>query len=414
MKKEKIKTIKIKKSSMSSESSEKNMRSAFSTSFVTIVSAALISLVAGTIACLLVIPYFFVPQTGSEVNVSDYNWGNTNLIIRDPKKVVVNQDVKVEESINSVSTSLVKFYPHLLATSTDPLVKKLDAKNYYLLKEPFASGVIMSADGWILALWPGNEKSVDLKKITTSFDIVSSDGKVYSADQAIFAERLGNRSNQEVMPVLVHLLAVNSLPVRSLAKPADLRIGQSIFSYDGGRGIDFGFLIDRRKSELLRSSEDSSESLSLDLNTDVSVHPSFVFNLAGDLLAWQTPSGKVFPVYSLSARLNSLFKLKKISEPFFGVNYYNLSDLRIPGFNQDKGALIYASGKADAVIKGSPAEQAGLKSGDLILEVNGEAINGADDLSAILQNYLPGQDLLVSYSRSGVNSETSVKLGELK
>lgn len=382
-------------------------------SFVTIISSAFISLVVGIIACLLVLPYF-VDSFGSDVKVSDYNWSDSGLIIRNPKTVVVNQDVKVEESINSVSASIIKFYPRLNASSTETIDQKLDSEKYYLLKNFFASGVIMSADGWVLTVWP-NSGEIDLKKIASSYEALSADGKVYNIDQAIFASKAENgKTKAEYLPLLIHLAGASNLPVRSLAKPADLKIGQSLFSYNGGHYFDFGFLADRQKENILRSSEDFSENLVLDLGVDNSKQPNFIFNLSGDLLAWQSSGEEVSPIYPLSSRISSLFKLKKISEPYFGVNYYNLADIKIPGFNQDKGALIYSAGKKSGIISGSPAQKAGLKDGDLILEINGEAITGANDLSSIIQNYFPGQELLVSYSRSGVNAETSLKLGEIK
>lgn len=386
-----------------------------SSSFVTIISSALISLVAGTIGCLLIIPYF-INSFGSDVKVSDYNWGDSGLIIRNPKTVVVNQDLKVEESINSVSASIVKFYPRLSSSSTESVEKKLDANKYYLVKNFFSAGVVMSTDGWVLAVWPNEgNREINLKEIVSDYEALSADGKVYTADQAILANKAEvEKTKSDFVPVLIHLANANNLPVRSLAKPADLKIGQSLFSYNGGHYFDFGFLADRQKGGLLRSSEDFSETLVLDLGMKNLDQANFIFNLAGDLLAWQSSDGKVSPVYPLSARLNSLFKLKKISEPYFGINYYNLADIKIPGFNQDKGALIYSVGKKEAVISGSPAKTAGLKSGDLILEINGEAISGTNDLSSIIQNYFPGQELLISYSRSGVNSETSLKLGEIK
>lgn len=385
-------------------------------SFVTIVSSAFISLVVGIIACLLVLPYF-VDSFGSDVKVSDYNWSDSGLIIRNPKTVVVNQDVKVEESINSVSASIVKFYPRLNTSSTETIDQKLNSEKYYLLKNFFASGVIMSADGWVLAVWPNNgkDKDFDLKKLSESYEALSADGKVYNIDQVIFASKNENsKAKTEYLPLLIHLAGANNLPVRPLAKPADLKIGQSLFSYNGGHYFDFGFLADRQKENILRSSEDFSENLVLDLGVDDSDQPNFIFNLSGDLLAWQSSGEEVSPIYPLNSRISSLFKLKKISEPYFGVNYYNLADIKIPGFNQDKGALIYSSGKKTGVIPGSPAQKAGLKDGDLILEINGETITGANDLSSIIQNYFPGQELLISYSRSGVNAETSLKLGEIK
>ena len=108
---------------------------AFSSSFTTIISSALVALVAGVVGCLLVLPYFSNPQTNSEVNVSDYNWGNNGLVIRDPKKVVVNQDVKIEESVNSVNSSMFKFYLKLNSPATDSLSKKIDSGKYYLLNK---------------------------------------------------------------------------------------------------------------------------------------------------------------------------------------------------------------------------------------------------------------------------------------
>lgn len=388
-----------------------------SNSFLIIIFTLFISLIFGAIGCALMAPFFINPQAGTDVKVSDYNWGNSGLIIRDPKTVVVNQDLKVEESINSVSASMIKFYSKLSFGAEDSLEKKLDSNKYYVLKDFFSAGVLMSNDGWVLALWPSDDKELDLKKIISNYEGLSSDGKVYSVDKAVLANKtVANKlkSKPELVPVLIHLVNASNLPVRSLAKPEDLKIGQSVFSYYGGSFFDYGFLADRNKGELLRSSEDSTENLVLDLGEDISTQPGFIFNLAGDLLAWQTSAGKVSPVYNLTSRLNSLFKLQKFSEPYFGVNYYNLSDIKIPGFNYSKGALIYSSAKDLAVAANSPAEKAGLKKGDLILEVNGEMVSSTNDLSLIIQKYLPGQELLISYSRSGVNAETSLKLSELK
>jgi hypothetical protein len=414
MKKEKKIVLKKHKNTDNLENIQQERDPLISSSLITIISAALISLVAGSIASLLIVPYFINPQTGSEVQVSDYNWGGAGLVIRDPKKVVVNQDLKIEESLSSISSSMIKFYPRLINSSSEPFAKKIDNNNYYLLKNPFATGLTMSVDGWVLALWPESGKDLDLKKVKNNFEALTFEGKVYQIDQVLLVEKNTDTKNIEATPILIHLGSANNLAVRNLVRSADLKIGQSVFSYDGGRGVDFGFLIDRKKIDLIRSSEDFSEELSFSFNLEPSKKPSFIFNFAGDLLAWRDISGKVFPIYSFNAKLSSLFETGRFSEPLFGVNYYNLADLKISGFNQDKGALLYSFEKKEAVASGSPAEKAGLKKGDLILEINGEAINENNDLSSIIQNYLPGQQLLVSYSRSGVNLETSLRLGEIK
>jgi putative serine protease PepD len=66
------------------------------------------------------------------------------------------------------------------------------------------------------------------------------------------------------------------------------------------------------------------------------------------------------------------------------------------------GALI------TGVNKGSTAEKAGLKKGDIILKVDDTLIFGADSLVATIRSYRPGDEVTITYTRDG--KEDSVKL----
>jgi serine protease Do len=61
----------------------------------------------------------------------------------------------------------------------------------------------------------------------------------------------------------------------------------------------------------------------------------------------------------------------------------------------------------------SPAEKAGLKTGDVILQVNGKEVKDARDLAKTIANIAPDTDITLQIMRSGHEQAVSLKLGEL-
>ncbi len=68
----------------------------------------------------------------------------------------------------------------------------------------------------------------------------------------------------------------------------------------------------------------------------------------------------------------------------------------------------------EAVTKGSPAESAGLKAGDLILEFKGEKVNTSEDIDQMLGGSKPGDILLVKVRRGDDLYEFEVTLDKRK
>ncbi|MFM8914752.1 MAG: PDZ domain-containing protein, partial [Candidatus Limnocylindrus sp.] len=75
------------------------------------------------------------------------------------------------------------------------------------------------------------------------------------------------------------------------------------------------------------------------------------------------------------------------------------------------GAWIIADGTTSPIISGSPAEAAGLKSGDIITAVNETAIDEAHPLQDLLVQHAPGTTLTLTVLRDGSSITITLELG---
>ncbi|CNE22912.1 serine protease PepD [Mycobacterium tuberculosis] len=80
---------------------------------------------------------------------------------------------------------------------------------------------------------------------------------------------------------------------------------------------------------------------------------------------------------------------------------------------QNGGAKIMSQqvNGQDPVIKGGPADKAGLKPGDVITKIDGRPIEDATDLIAQIRSRAPGDRITVTYERDGKESSVQLTLG---
>ncbi len=63
------------------------------------------------------------------------------------------------------------------------------------------------------------------------------------------------------------------------------------------------------------------------------------------------------------------------------------------------------------VEKGTPADSAGLKKGDIITKVDNQTISTPQDLSQTIKNFNPGDQVTITYQRNGQTDKATVTLG---
>lgn len=124
----------------------------------------------------------------------------------------------------------------------------------------------------------------------------------------------------------------------------------------------------------------------------------------------------IVPGSSLSSSLQSVMAGGEVERANLGVYSIDLAVARLIGEQAEgfpsRGAWLREDKKLGrAVIKDGAAEKAGLKTGDVILQVDRDILDGSLDLSDIIMQYRPGSTVNMRVWRAGEELEVPVTLG---
>jgi serine protease Do len=265
------------------------------------------------------------------------------------------------------------------------------------------SGFIVSADGTILT----NAHVVkDAKEVTVKLtDRREFRAKVLGADAKT--------------DIAVLKIEAKNLPTLPLGNTKDLKAGEWVLAI----GSPFGF------ENTVTAGVVSAKGRSLPddsyvpfIQTDVAVNPGNsggpLINTRGEVVGINSQiysrSGGYQGV-SFAIPIDVAIQVKdqivatgKASHARLGVAVQEVNQAFADSFKLDKpeGALV------SNVEKGGPADQAGLRSGDVIRKVDGEPIVASGDLPALIGQKKPGTKVTLDVWRQGARQELSVRLAD--
>jgi serine protease Do len=160
------------------------------------------------------------------------------------------------------------------------------------------------------------------------------------------------------------------------------------------------------------------------IQTDAPINPGnsggAMVDLHGDLIGINTAIlsgggggnegiGFAIPINMARSVMDQIVTHGKVVRGYLGVYIGDLTPVLAKqfGLNQPGGALI------NDVTSDTPGSRAGLKRGDVILRLNGQAVDSANSLRLRISQTAPGTSVKLGISREGKSEDINVTLGEL-
>jgi serine protease Do len=158
------------------------------------------------------------------------------------------------------------------------------------------------------------------------------------------------------------------------------------------------------------------------IQTDAAINPGNsggpLFNLRGEVVGINTAIvspqigqgiGFAVPISLAKAILPQLREKGKVTRGFMGVSVSDLSPDLVQGFGlpeTTKGALV------QNVVPKSPAAKAGVEAGDVVLSLNGKAVDSSGALTRGVALIPPGASADLTVLRNGQKKQLSVKVAQ--
>ena len=270
------------------------------------------------------------------------------------------------------------------------------------------SGVIISSDGYILTC----AHVVDGASTIT----------VTIGDKDYTATLVGEDTTSDIAVIKID---ADGLTPATVGNSDSLKVGQSVMAVGNPLGELGGTVTGGMISALNRSvtiqGSSSVNTMSL-IQMDASVSPGNsgggLFNMNGELVGIVNAKSSSSDAEGLgfAIPINDAIKVAQellengyvTGRPYLGITYLAVTDAQTAS---QLGVNAYGVYVVE-VVKGGPAEKAGLQAGDRIVSVDGTEIASKDDLGTLMQKHAAGDTLSITIARDGQMQTVNVTLGE--
>lgn len=276
------------------------------------------------------------------------------------------------------------------------------------LQEASGSGVIISPDGYIVT----NNHVVD-----RASEVVVSlyNGRGYSA------ELIGTDPSTDLAVIKIES---SDLPQARLADSDEVRVGDWVLAvgnpFNLASTVTAGIVSAKARNINILTDNSAIESF---IQTDAAVNPGnsggALVNLRGELIgintAIATPTG-TYAGYSFAVPSNivrkvtsDLMEFGEVQRGYLGVVIQDLDWQLARQLNLDVSQGVVIAN----LVRNGPADRAGLRVKDVIMEIEGNVINSSSRLLEIVGSHKPGDELDMLIQRDGKSERISIRLQEV-
>lgn len=227
-------------------------------------------------------------------------------------------------------------------------------------------------------------------------------------------------ARDQINDIAIIKIEEKNLPILELGDSSNLELGQTVVAIGNTLGnfantVSVGVVSGlSREIKAIDAVEQKVQSLKGLIQTDAAINPGNsggpLVNTQGKIIGINAAMvfgaenvGFAIPVNTAKKDLADLKKYGKIRQPFLGLRYIPISERLKKEFNLpvNYGALVISEEipGGEAVVHGGPAEKAGIKEADIILEIQSKKITLKNSLQDILQDFKVGDEIKLKVLR---------------
>lgn len=315
------------------------------------------------------------------------------VVENDGNMVPTQQEADIAELVSKVSPSVVS------------ITTQSQARTYFGIaqQEGAGTGILVSADGYILT----NKHVVDR---ATTVSVILSNGKRHDDVEVVGSDPLNDVA-------FLKIPDVSDLTPAELGNSSSIRVGQQVVAIGNSLGqyqntVTSG-IISGTGRPVVAQSGSTFESLTDLLQTDAAINPGNsggpLLNMAGQVIGMNTAVaadaqgiGFAIPINGIKGMLKVVLDSGEVERAFLGVNHIPVTPESASTYDLPvrSGSYIYTE-RGSAVASGSPADEAGIREGDIITKVNGVEIGSSGALTTLIGEYAPGDTITLTLLRGG-------------
>ncbi|MBI4295608.1 MAG: trypsin-like peptidase domain-containing protein [Chloroflexi bacterium] len=308
-------------------------------------------------------------------------------------------------ALPSLADVVAKAKPSVVAINVE--VVTVDIFNRPITREGAGSGWIIDKNGLIVT---NNHVVEDARTITVTL----ADGRTFTAD-------VNQISRDPLSDLAIVRINASGLPAATVGDSSRMRLGDWVVAIGNslGRGIRVTDGIVSAQGVSLTA--DSGETLTDLIETTAAINPGNsggpLVNLAGEVIG--ITSAKIVTVgveavgFAISSNtalpiIQQLVDRGRVIRPWLGVSAADVTEFLVitARLSVDKGAYI------NEVVPGSPAQKAGLRSGDVVVRFGAKDVASALDLVSAIRATQIGQTVEIVYVRGTARSTTTATMAE--
>ena len=274
------------------------------------------------------------------------------------------------------------------------------------------SGVVLDTEGHILT----NNHVVDGYD---QYVVTMDDGTTYEA------EFVGNDASSDLAVIKLKDADASKLTPIEIGDSSKLNVGEWVMAigspFGNEQSVSTGIVSALYRSTAMSSTSGNTIYANM-IQTDAAINPGnsggALVNMDGKVIGINSAKivangvegiGLAIPSNAVQNVISAIMEKGYVPRPYLGVSIFDQQSAARYGYqlNLKKGVYIFQ------VVPGGPADQAGLRKGDVITAIDGDDIKGVSDLRAKIAEHSVGDKVELTIQRGGQERKASLTLEEM-